>query len=412
MITYNKGLPSLPDDIIYGIFGLLDIEALQSCSLTDKALSCSAKPFIHRELYLSPRSETPARLDTWKEGLPILGERGLLQHTYYISILLPLSISLSAHDLQPHIQHLRSLTNLRSLKIHHLDIPSFIPKVEEYFAAFIETLQSLELVSPLGCHKEIAYFICQFPKLRDLRIQGFRGHIGSVYNDDSHPDIKTSPPLDGTLVVKLGEEMGTGWGDSKGAQLVLSSLVTLPSCLKFRTLMLSGCRDDEPQLLVDACARTLECMEFTGHYLGALFLYRRDCPKLIGTYLSGNPLCPRLSFARHPAFRKFKTRLVSRGGAEDPTRWLSETLSTITSTVFAELTIYFPSVYTVSENRARGWNSVDDVLDRLNSRGAVTLVVRPAWWVVGDKSEDLIGKCFPLMWKNGRVVLEVPSPGT
>ena len=46
MIVYDKGLPSLPDDIIHDIFSLLDAKALKSCSLTGKALSYSAKPFL------------------------------------------------------------------------------------------------------------------------------------------------------------------------------------------------------------------------------------------------------------------------------------------------------------------------------------------------------------------------------
>ena len=56
MITYDKGSPSLPGDIIYEIFSLLDMDTLKSCSLTGKALSYSAKPFLHRTLHLTARS--------------------------------------------------------------------------------------------------------------------------------------------------------------------------------------------------------------------------------------------------------------------------------------------------------------------------------------------------------------------
>jgi len=284
MATHDKGLPGLPDDIICEIFGLLDTGALESCSLACKALSYSAKPFIHRTLYLTQRSgaptgpNVPASRNELK-GLPVLGERGLLQHTRHLSIFLHDSDPLFAHNLQPYIQHLRTLTSVRSLGIGWLDTPSFFQKEKEFFGAFFGSLQSLELVSPRGYHKRILYFICQFPNIRDLGINGVQGYTGFAYNGDPHFDIKTSPPLDGTLDLQLKTGLQTAWGDSMGAQFMLTNLPTLPSGLKFRTLKLSGCGGDKPQLLVDACARTLECMEFTGKWFGASFLLICDCPK-------------------------------------------------------------------------------------------------------------------------------------
>jgi len=289
MITYDTGLPSLPDDITCEIFGLLDAEALKSCSLAGKALSYSAKPFIHRTLYLTPRSRTPPDPvvpGPWNElnGLQDLGKRGLLQHARHISISLPDGNPLLAHDLQPHIQHLRTLTNLRSLKVCRLDTPSFIPKVEEYFGGFLGSLHSLELVSPRGYHDQILYFICQFPNLRDLRIDGVQVYTIFTNKGDtpSSLDINNSPPLDGTLDLKLETLPGSPWRDSLGAYIILKHLLKLPSGLKFRTLKLLRCGGNHPQLLVDACAPTLECVEFTGEGFSASFLLIWDCPRLTG----------------------------------------------------------------------------------------------------------------------------------
>jgi len=284
MATHDKGLPGLPDDIICEIFGLLDTEALRSCSLAGKALSYSAKPFIHRTLYLTPRSGAPTGPNVpgprnELKGLSVLGERGLLQHTRHLSIFLHDSNPLLAHNLQPHIQHLRTLTNVRSLDIRWLDTPSFFQKVEEYFWAFFGSLQSLELVSPQGYHKQILYFICQFTNLRDLRINGVQGYAVLPHNGNPRLNIKTSPSLDGTLDLQLKTGLGTTWTDSLGAQLILTNLPTLPSGLKFRTLKLSGCGGGNPQLLVNACARTLECMEFTGKWFCASSLFICDCPR-------------------------------------------------------------------------------------------------------------------------------------
>jgi len=54
----------------------------------------------------------------------------------------------------------------------------------------------------------------------------------------------------------------------------------------------------------------------------------------------------------------------------------------------------------------RGWNAVDNVLDRLSLCEDVMLVVRMEHWVVGEEFDELIERYFPLMWENGRVVLE------
>jgi len=267
MITYDKGLPGLPEDVIYEIFSLLDKEALKSCSLAGQALSRSVKPFLHRTLYLTPRnrSGSPTERNTpgdWNElkGFPILGQRDLLQHARHLSIFLGRN-PLFPHDLKPHVQYLRTITNLRSLTTRWLDIPSFMSEMEEYFGAFLESLQSLELEYPRGDHNQILYFVCRFPHLRDLKIKGTQDHIHSMRNGGPHLDIKTIPPFDGVLDLEFNSD--------KGAHLVLSELATLP--LNFRVLKLFGRSATSSQLMVDACASSLEFMSFTWHWGGGSF---------------------------------------------------------------------------------------------------------------------------------------------
>ena len=274
MIMYDKGLASLPDDVIHEIFGLLDMDALKSCSLAGKAISLSAKPFVHRTLSLTPRPRilkgkgpnSPGRQTEFK-GLAILDKRGLLQHTRHLSIFLP-SNPLFAHDLQPHTQYLRALANVRSFKTRWLDTPSLIARMEHFFGAFLGSLQSLELEFPRGDHKQILYFICRFPNLRDLKIKGLQDYTHSIRSGGPHFDIETSPLLDGTLDLQLNT------GSDRGAQLILNNLVMLPSGLKFRAIKLSGSTGNNPQFLVDACAPTLEYLDFTGHWFGRFFLRR------------------------------------------------------------------------------------------------------------------------------------------
>ena len=410
-ITYDKGLPSLPDDVIYEIFSLLDTEALKSCSLAGKAVSRSAKPFLHRTLCLTPRDrpgvpKEPNTPGNWNEfkGLPALGERGLLQHTRHISIFLSRN-PLFPHDLQPHTQHLRTLTSLRSLKTRWLDIPSFIPKMGEYFGAFLWSLQSLELEYPRGDHKQILYFICQFPNLQDLKIKGTQDYIHSMRNGGPHFTIKSSPPLNGTLDLELN------MNDDKAALLFLTNLITLPSSLKFRTLKLWGCTGSSSQLLLDACATSLECVHYT--WLGGSFPHKRETSGS-SNLIPGNNQYPQLSFKRHPELRKLEIKLFEWANTEIAAAWLSKTLSTITSDAFTELTISIARVsflfYKASENQVREWNSVDNVLDRLSLCEDVTLVVKPQLRAIDDEFKELIEKYFPLMWENERVVLEGPPP--
>jgi len=408
MITYDKGLPSLPDDIICEIFGFLDMEALKSCSLTGKALSFSAKPFIHRTLYLTFEILVPdvSRRRNKPSGLPILGERGLLQHIRHLSIAHRNS-QLYAYDLQPHTQHLRTLTSLRSLKTHRLDIPSIIPKVEEYFGAFFGSLQSLELELPRGDSDQILYLVSQFPNLRDLKI--FNHYVECSVG--SCLDIKPSPPLDGTIDIKFGMDIRQE-GGLIGAKLFLRNLATLPPGPKPRTLKLSWCIGNDLQFLVDACAPTLECLEFSGKRFSASFL-PRGTPLTHAILPSGASKCPPLSFKRHPALRKLEIVLPEHTKTEGVVDWLSETLSTITSNVFTKLTISvaldpFLSP-TANEFQVREWSLVDKVLDRF-SLCDVTLVVRRDNVGVGDMFRVFAKRYFPLMWENGEVVPEVESP--
>ena len=212
---------------------------------------------------------------SWNEfpGLSILGERGLLQYTRHLSITFPRDPEF-AYGLEPNIQHLRTITNLWILEAHWLDTFSFIPKMGECFGSFLGTLQSLKLAFARGQNKRILYFVCLFPNLRDLEIYSVHGYINSMRNDGPCFDIKTSPPLDCTFDLQWNVASER---DSMGAHLFLSDLVALPSGLKFRTLKLSECTSNNLQLLVNACAPTLECMEFTGRRFRVWFLHG-ECP--------------------------------------------------------------------------------------------------------------------------------------
>ena len=84
---------------------------------------------------------------------------------------------------------------------------------------------------------------------------------------------------------------------------------------------------------------------------------------------------------------------------------------TITSDVFTQLTICLPPGSGARDNQVRGWNSVDNALNRLDSFEAVTLVVRLPHPAEEDGSTGkFIERSFPAMWKNGRVLFEGAAP--
>src|SRR6267143_116382 len=104
--------------------------------------------------------------------------------------------------------------------------------------------------------------------------------------------------------------------------------------------------------------------------------------------MTGDTQIPPFNLKRSHKFRKLSCMLTLWANTELFATWLSGTLSTITSDVFAELIICITRVtysfHAANENQVRQWNSVDDVLDRLSLCEDVTLVVRPQSWVIDD----------------------------
>jgi len=63
-----------------------------------------------------------------------------------------------------------ALKNVRELRIDFLDIPSFMPQIQQYFGHFLPTVRSLGLDSPKGSRRQIIFFIGLFRDLEDLHL--------------------------------------------------------------------------------------------------------------------------------------------------------------------------------------------------------------------------------------------------
>jgi len=132
-------------------------------------------------------------------------------------------------------------TSVSQLRIDYLDIPRFLLQIPWNFRDFFPTLRSLALEGPKGSHREIIYFIGLFQHLQDLKLVN-----KWVNNSAGDPTLIPSfiPPLQGLLTARNTPE-GL-WKD----------LIEFFGGLRFRHMDLF--QVDEMQLLLKACAKTLE----------------------------------------------------------------------------------------------------------------------------------------------------------
>ena len=135
------------------------------------------------------------------------------------------------------------LTNVRALDIDRLHIPAFMRKIQKYFGHFLPRLQSLSLRAPKGSNRQIIFFIGLFQRLEDLTLTG----TFSPYEPFDDPTLipPSNPPLRGRLVMldfyrpHFSEEM-----------------IKLFERIRFRYMSIYAVK--KPQLLLNACAETLE----------------------------------------------------------------------------------------------------------------------------------------------------------
>ena len=146
--------------------------------------------------------------------------------------------------LQPRTQReFSASTNVRELYIANLDIPSFIPTIQQYFGQFSPTVRFLTLRAPKGSHRQVVFFVGLFQHLEDfvLRCDQSRPWAGD-YPKLIPPFV---PPLRGWLTVTGCREYG-----------LAKTMVDLFGGVRFRHVVLLHMAGT--QLLVYACADALE----------------------------------------------------------------------------------------------------------------------------------------------------------
>ena len=233
------------------------------------------------------------------------------------------------------LRQFSALTHVRRLVLTHLDIPSFMPGIRQYFGHFQPTVRELYLVQPKGSHRQIIYFTGLFEHLEDLEFHHLGGFQGEEPADSLTLIPPFVPPLRGGLKLVCFRRAD-----------LLKDMIDLFGGIRFRRMDLYDV--DGMSLLLDACAETLE----------TLVLYPADPrgeklpPEGVHIVTSFNNSAASSSFqdfdlSRNQSLRTLRVmawsldRALKKGPPATASSLLKYALSTITSPSFFEVVVRF-----------------------------------------------------------------------
>ena len=232
------------------------------------------------------------------------------------------------------LRHFTALANVQELGIDHLDIPSFIPRINRYFGHSLPTVHSLALGEPQGSRRQIIYFIGLFKHLEDLKLI-----YDKVDSQDEPADDLTLvpaflPPLRGRLTVTCFTRVG-----------ILKDMIDLLGGIRFRYMSLFNVVG--MRLLLDACAETLETLQLHPTDPRGKELSPSGLQVLTGNF-TGVSSIRDFDLSRNKALRTLEVTgrgivcaLFQAGSLEATTGPLAHALSTIASSAFTEVTIFY-----------------------------------------------------------------------
>ena len=254
-----KGLPQeIVDEILEYLEDHRHRRTLVACSLTCKALFLSARPIIHRQLYMGGTLDTQ-EIHRYKTSSPppfhILSAAARCDLTRYTRRLtIDVGREFTPQNLWPYHPQFQTFALLTSITLHQFDPSPFLPVFEQHFGHLKRQIRSLEFINPPGSQDDMLYFICQFPNLEDLGFNPFPQH-----NLDPSQDISTvqsSPTLGGTLRIASMK--------SRGIE-AFGSLARLPSGLRFRSIEFLRYIRIDPNIIMRECASTLQSVTLVFH---------------------------------------------------------------------------------------------------------------------------------------------------
>ena len=237
-------------------------------------------------------------------GLRELGLFPLVKEVHFLPSEIGLSPWMGPHIFDSHprnLYHFSALSNVRALVIDDLDLFKFTSGTRPYFNHLSPTLTSIALAHPHGSLRLLIDFLNLFQKLDNIKIT----HHDDISGAPGTPDADLPPiqgPMRGRLV--LYEYTSEDWWETVtpfvGAQFTSMDL---------RIHLLGA------QLLLDACAKSLQALRFPWERL------------------------TRLNLSHLEDLRSLEVWVPST--LEGFGRDLSEVLPTITSPVFSEIVLIF-----------------------------------------------------------------------
>ena len=247
----------LPQEIVEIVVGYLiyDIDSLLACSMTCYSWYIASFPHLHHTFITRPgycmwnsKLEWPRSLQgSSKLGLLPFVKKFSIKHSDSFSS--PQVFSRKLFNPRRVLHQFSALTNVQELALYRLDIPSFMPCIQQFFGHFLPTVRSLTLACPIGSCRQVLFFIGSFQHLDDLTLYGYEPGPwqGGLPNDLTLVPPFT-PPLRGRLEVSRVAVVG-----------LLKDMVHLFGGIRFRHIVLFSVA--EAQLLLSACAGTPETLQ-------------------------------------------------------------------------------------------------------------------------------------------------------
>ena len=229
-----------------------DMHSLLACCLACRSWYIASVANLHHSLITPPVCGKGGVW--WPDSFRNMHKLGLFPLVKRLHVqgspLRPFAHTFSPQIFDHHILHqFSSLTNVRELGIEDLDITSFVSHIPQYFGHFLPTVQSLALRRPRGSSRQIVFFIGLFQHLEDLRLV------------DNFNIFQRSPPDDLTLVPPFTPPLRGRFTIWRFLRVdILEDMIDLFGGIRFRHMELWLV--DRVQLLLDACAETLETLSF------------------------------------------------------------------------------------------------------------------------------------------------------
>ena len=250
--TQFSPITKLPQDIVEQIISyfIYDIRNLLACSLTCRSWYTAAVSHLHYSLttdedppsWVDKKCRWPGPLEkSYKLGLLPLVKRFRIRLQSFRARFIPELLSGRNMD------YFAALANLQELGIDDLDLRSFMPILQQCFGHFSPTLRFLALKEPVGCCRQILYFIGLFPNLQDFKLHYYGLKFGPKCAVDATLTPLSVPPLQGWLTLTFFTKT-----------CIVRGMIAFFGGLHFRHMDLFGV--ECLPLLLDECAETLETL--------------------------------------------------------------------------------------------------------------------------------------------------------